>query len=91
MPATALLGGTALYLLAHVAFRLRNLRTLNKQRLLCAILLLALLPAAVELPSLATLAILAAILVALITYETLRFAELRDRIRHQLAREAAAD
>ncbi len=91
VPATALLGGTALYLLAHVAFRLRNLRTLNRQRLLCALLLLALLPAAVELPSLATLAILAAILVALITYETLRFAELRDRIRHQLAREAAAD
>ena len=42
----------------------------------------------VALPALATVALLAAILVALITYEAVRFAELRDRIRHQLAREA---
>ena len=33
VPATAMLGGTAVYLLAHVAFRLRNVRTLNRQRL----------------------------------------------------------
>jgi hypothetical protein len=39
----------------------------------------------VEVPALVTLAILAAILVVLIAYEALRFAELRDRIRHQLA------
>jgi low temperature requirement protein LtrA len=91
VPAAALLGGTAVYLLAHVGFRLRNVRTLNKQRLGCAILLLALLPAAVELPSLATLAILATVLAALIAYEALRFAEARDRVRHQLAREAVAD
>jgi low temperature requirement protein LtrA len=91
VPAVALLGGSALYLLAHVAFRLRNLHTLNKQRLICAALLLALIPAAVELPALATLAVLAALLTALIVYEVIRFAELRDRIRHQLAREAAAD
>jgi hypothetical protein len=47
--------------------------------------LCALIPAAVELPALATLAILAAALVALIVYEAHRFAELRDRLRHQLA------
>ena len=91
VPAVALLGGTALYLLAHVAFRLRNVRTLNKQRLVCAIVLLALVPAATELPSLAALAILAAILAALIAYEALRFSEARDRIRHQLVREAVAE
>jgi low temperature requirement protein LtrA len=91
VPATAMLGGVAVYLLAHVAFRLRNIRTLNKQRLVCAILLVALIPVAVEPPSLVTLGILTAILVALIVYETLRFAELRDRIRHQLAREMAAE
>jgi low temperature requirement protein LtrA len=89
VPAAALLGGASMYLLAHVAFRLRNLRTLNRQRLVCAAFLVALLPAAVELPSLATLAMLAAVLSALIAYEALRFAELRDRIRHQLAREEA--
>jgi low temperature requirement protein LtrA len=83
--AVALLGGTALYLLAHVAFRLRNIRTLNVQRSLCAALLVALLPLATEIPALATVGIVAALLTAVITYETLRFAELRDRIRHQLA------
>jgi low temperature requirement protein LtrA len=91
VPATALMGGTALYLLAHVAFRWRNLHTLNKQRLVCAVLLVALLPAAVELPALLTVGILAAVLTILIVYEAMRFAELRDRIRHQLAREAPAD
>jgi low temperature requirement protein LtrA len=85
VPATALLGGSALYLLGHVAFRLRNMRTLNRQRLACAVVLAALVPAAVELPALATLAILAALLAALIAYETLRFGEARERIRHQLA------
>ena len=88
--ATAMLGGTAMYLLAHVAFRWRNIGTLNRQRLVCSMLLLALIPLGTELPSLATLAMLVAILVALITYETIRFAELRDRIRHELAREMAA-
>jgi low temperature requirement protein LtrA len=89
--ATALLGGTAMYLLAHVAFRLRNVRRFSTQRLLCAALLLALVPAAVELPALATLGVLTAVLAALIAYEVVRFAELRDRLRHQLSREAAAD
>jgi low temperature requirement protein LtrA len=84
VPAFAMLGGTSLYLLAHVAFRLRNIHTLNKQRLVCAIGLLALWPAAVELPSLVTVAILAAVLVGLIAYEVLRFSELRARLRSQL-------
>jgi low temperature requirement protein LtrA len=89
VPAVALLGGVSLYLVAHVAFRLRNLRTLNVQRLVCAILLVALLPAALEPPALATLAILSVVLTVLIAYEAVRFAELRERIRHQLAREPA--
>ncbi len=84
VPAVALLGGTAIYLLAHVAFRMRNVRRFSTQRLLCAILLVALLPAAFELPSLATLGLLAAVLAVLIAYEARRFAELRDRLRHQL-------
>ena len=83
-PAFALLGGTAIYLLAHVGFRLRNMHTLNRQRLALAVLLFALLPAAVELPA---LALLAALLAALIAYEAVHFAEARDRIRHQLAAE----
>ncbi len=85
VPAVAMLGGTAAYLLAHVAFRLRNVHTLNRQRLGCAVLLVALVPAAVEVPALVTLAALVALLSALIAYEAVRFAEARDRIRHQLA------
>lgn len=93
VPAAALLGGVALYLLAHVGFRLRNMHTLNPRRLLCAAMLLALIPLVVTLalPSLATLAILAALLCALIAYEALRFAEARDRIRHRGVSETAAD
>ena len=83
--ATALLGGTALYLLAHVAFRWRNVRRFSTQRLLAALVCVALLPAAVELAALATLALLAALLTALVAYESVRFAELRGRLRRQLA------
>jgi low temperature requirement protein LtrA len=91
VPAAALLGGTSLYLLAHVAFRLRNLHTLNKQRLVGAIVLLALVPLAREISALATLSVAAVLLSALIAYEAIRYADARDRVRHQLAREAVAD
>ncbi len=90
VPATALLGGTALYLLAHVAFRLRNVHTLNRQRLATAALLLALIPAAVEIPSLATVTLVAVMLSALIGYEAIRFAGSRAGIRG-VARGQAGD
>ena len=90
VPAVAMLGGVALYLLAHVAFRWRNVHRVSVQRIVCALALLALIPAAVELPALASLAIATALLWVLIAYETVRFAELRDRLRHQLAHEGAA-
>jgi low temperature requirement protein LtrA len=82
VPTVALLGGTALYLLAHVAFRLRNVRTLNRRRLGLAILLLALVPALHARPALAPLALLAAALPLLIAYETWRYGEARQRARH---------
>jgi low temperature requirement protein LtrA len=82
VPAVALLGGPALYLLAHVAFRWRNVHRFNAPRLLCAIVLLALIPVAVEIPALATLGIVVALLAGLIAYEAVHFAELRDRLRH---------
>jgi low temperature requirement protein LtrA len=83
--AVAMLGGASLYLLAHIAFRLRNVGSLNRQRLVCAILLVALIPLGVRMPSLATLAILAAVLAALIAYEAVRFSGARERIRRELA------
>ncbi len=91
VPAVAMLGGTAIYLLAHVAFRLRNVHTLSRQRLVCALVLVALIPVALELPALATLGVLAALLSALIAFEALRFSEARERIRHQLVDEPHGD
>jgi low temperature requirement protein LtrA len=82
VPAVGLCGGVALYLLAHVAFRLRNVHTLNPRRLAVAIACLALIPVATWLPALATLAIVAALVCALIGYEAIRFADARERIRH---------
>ena len=74
----------ALYLLGHVAFRWRNVHRLSRQRLIAAAACLAFVPAALALPALATLAALAALLSALVAYESVRFAELRTRLRHQL-------
>jgi low temperature requirement protein LtrA len=89
VPAAAAFGGTAMYLLAHVAFRWRNVHTLNRQRLGCAILLIALVPLATELPALAAAALIAGILVGLVAYEAVHFAEARDRVRHQLESDPA--
>jgi len=82
IPAVALCGGVAMYLVAHVLFRLRNVHTFNRHRSLVSVLLLALIPAAVELPALATLTLVAGLCVGLIAYEAIRFAEARDRVRH---------
>jgi low temperature requirement protein LtrA len=84
-PAVAMLGGTAIYLLAHVAFRWRNVHRFSGQRVLAAVLLAAFVPVAIEVPALVTLAAVTLALALLIAYETVRFAELRDRLRHQLA------
>jgi low temperature requirement protein LtrA len=91
VPAVAMLGGTALYLLAHVAFRWRNVHRFSVQRVVCAAVLCALIPVATEVAALVTLGGLVVALAVLIAYETVHFAELRDRLRHQLASEAAAD
>jgi low temperature requirement protein LtrA len=87
VPAVALLGGSALYLLAHIAFRLRNVDSLNRQRLVCAGVLVLLIPLTRGLPALATLAVVAGLLTTLIAYEAIRFAEARERIRHEPAPE----
>ena len=84
VPAAALLGGAAIYLLGHVAFRWRNVHRFSWQRLIAAIVLVALLPVAVEISALAMTAVVAVVLAAVIVYETWRFADLRDRLRHQL-------
>jgi low temperature requirement protein LtrA len=89
VPAFALLGGLAMYLLAHVAFRYRNVHSLNSARLITALVYLALLPLAVEIPALTMSVIATAIFCALIAYEAIRFSDARERIRHELAGDLA--
>ena len=83
--AFALLGGVAIYLLAHVALRLRNAHTLNVQRLLAALVLFALIPVAVWVPAIASVIGVNVLLWAMIAYETVRvYDERRYQLRHGL-------
>ena len=81
VPAVALCGGVSLYLLGHVAFRLRNIGTLNRQRLVVAVVAAALTPVATRVDALMTLALVACLTAGLIAYEARRFRDVRARIR----------
>jgi low temperature requirement protein LtrA len=87
VPAVALLGGTALYLLGHVAFRFRHIHTINRQRLLLAVLLFALVPLAREVSPLVILGLVDALLCAMIVYETINYGEGRSRLHRGLSPE----
>ena len=89
VPAFALLGGLAIYLLGHVAFRYRHVHTINRQRLLLAIVLLALVPVAVELPALVTVAIANALIWTMIAYETRSYGEHRARVATRASEQSA--
>jgi low temperature requirement protein LtrA len=82
VPAFALLGGVAFYLLGLVAFRWRHIRSLNRQRLLLALVMFALLPAAIALPPLVLLGIVTSLFAAMVLYETSSYGETRSIIRH---------
>ncbi|QZY29135.1 low temperature requirement protein A [Nocardioides coralli] len=84
-PLVALYVGVAVHLLGHVAFRRRNVHSWNVQRLVAAAVLLVLLPVAWNLPALASLALVVAVLGTLVAWEVLRFGTLRDRVRHPRA------
>jgi low temperature requirement protein LtrA len=70
--AAALFGGVGLYLLGHVAFRVRLRHELHTERLAAGVLLLACIPLGTEIGSLVSLAIVTGICSALIAYETVR-------------------
>lgn len=85
VPAVALFGGTALYLLAHVALRLRNAGTLNVERSVLAMVLLALVPLAVSIDAVWALAVVNVLLWSMIAFETLwADDDNRFRLRHDL-------
>jgi len=81
VPAFALLGGLAIYLLGLVSFRWRHVHTLNRQRLGLAIALLILVPVATAVPALLALAVVNALLWAMIAYETRLYGEGRHQVR----------
>jgi low temperature requirement protein LtrA len=81
VPAVALCGGAGLYFLAHVASRVRIIRTVGRGRAAAAIVLLAVIPAALEVPALAALALVTAICCALIVYDVIHYREERARVR----------
>ena len=83
VPAFALLGGMAAYLLAHVLFRYRHIHTINTRRALLAVILVAFLPVATEIPAVATVAVVTALAWLLIVVETRRYGEGRTRLRRE--------
>jgi len=88
LPATALwalYGGVAAYLLGHLAFRLRNIGSINRPRAVVAVLLLPAPLALGRVPALVALAVLAGVLVCLIAFEVVRYSAARASIRAELA------
>jgi low temperature requirement protein LtrA len=83
LPLVALFGGVAVFLVAHVAFKHRTWGQVTVRRLVVAVLICALIPLGMELPALAALALLTTVLVAMITSEAIRYAEVREQIRHE--------
>ncbi|MFN8077670.1 MAG: low temperature requirement protein A [Kineosporiaceae bacterium] len=90
LPLIGLYGGVALYLLAHVAFRWRNLGSTNWRRLGVAAVLLAAIPLVSHLPALVQLGLVVVALMALCSYESLRFRTWRHELQHAERHEAHA-
>jgi len=85
IPAVALFGGIALYYAGHIGFRLRNVGTLNRPRLVALVVCLALIPLGTEVDAGVALALGALVTSSVIAYEAIRYREARDRIRHGTA------
>jgi len=85
VPAFALLGGLAVYLLGLVAFRYRHVHSINRRRLGLAIVLLILVPVATEVPALVALAVANVLLWTMIAYETRMYGEGRQELRRAQA------
>ena len=88
VPAFALLGGIAVYLLGLVAFRWRHVHSINRQRLGLAIVLLILVPVATAVPALVALAVANVLLWAMVAYETRLYGEGRHEVRRPHTAEA---
>jgi low temperature requirement protein LtrA len=81
IPALALCGGCALYLLAYVLLRLRVSRTVSRGRSIAAVACIALLPVALAVPALVALSLVTGVWVALHAYELIWWREARTQAR----------
>ena len=92
VPAVALCGGLALYFLTHVGLRLRLVHYIRRTtaerpgwigpgRLATGVVMLALIPAARELPALVSLAVVTAVCCALIAWDVIHYREDRAEVR----------
>jgi low temperature requirement protein LtrA len=84
IPSVALFGGVALYYAGHLGFRLRNVGTLNRPRLVALVVCLALIPLGTEVDAIVALALAAAVTSAVIAFEAIRYADARRRVRQEL-------
>ena len=82
VPAVALCGGAALYLLAHIAFLFRTTGRVFRRRTVGTVVLLALIPLAVAIPALAALALVSGVCALVVAWEVIRYRESRVQVRH---------
>jgi low temperature requirement protein LtrA len=82
VPAVALCGGAALYLLAEIAFLFLSMGRIFRRRTIAVVILLALIPAAAAIPALAALALVSAVCSLLVAYEAIVRREYRVQVRH---------
>ncbi|HET7418210.1 MAG TPA: low temperature requirement protein A [Solirubrobacterales bacterium] len=83
VPAFGLLGGLAIFLLGLVAFRYRHVRSINRERLGLAIVLLILVPVATAVPALISLAVAVVLIWAMIAYEHQGYGPGREQLRRE--------
>jgi low temperature requirement protein LtrA len=92
VPAVALCGGLSIYFLTHLALRIRLVHFIRRTtterpgwigpgRLATGIAMLALIPAALELPALASLALVTGVCCALIAWDVIHYREHRIEVR----------
>ncbi len=80
---SALFGGVGLYLVGHIAFKLRTTHVLSVPRTVSLVVLGLVVLALHDAPGLVPLSGAAAVVWLLIAFETWRYAEQRDEVRHQ--------
>jgi len=81
IPSVALFGGIALYYAGHVGFRLRNVGTVNRPRLVALAVCLALIPVGKEVDAIVAVGLAALVASTVIAYEAIRYADARRRVR----------